>query len=282
MARRRIILFCVAGFIVVVLVSNLIFGLLSAEAERINDIDCIVALRRISTALVDYALRNDGEFPNSLDSLNKDFGYASLLLRCPITGVEYTYLPIISLDAPSEVPFLWCGAEHGSERTRVDGRSCLVVLSQMQVIRQCEFNPAVLRMLIRPYLDALQKSPDERVLALSGIVSDTSVPLWLRRLAVWRIGKERRSDVVALLEPFLKNRLLRFEVAVALAECDSKRGVDILIRELKSSRYRRRWRAYNALLKLTEKMPDYSPEIMPERQEDSIDRWRRWLRRADD
>ena len=280
--KEKILLYSVGGLVGLVLLANLLFGLLFAEPERMDDVACIVALRRISTALVDYALKNDGKFPESLDELDQNFGSAPLILRCPITGVEFTYLPIIGLDSPPEVPFLFCGAEHGSERTRVDGRSCLVVLSQMQVIRQCGFEPSLLLMLIKPYQDALQKPPDDRLLALRDIVSDTRAPLWLRRLALWRIGEERRSDAAPLIEPFLKNRLLAFDAAIALAKSDSNAGAEELLKALSSTKYRRRWRALHALIHLTKDDFGYSPELSPEQNEDALKGWKEWLKKAND
>lgn len=280
--KEKILLYSVSGLVGLVLSANLLFGLFFAEQERVDDVACIVALRRMSTALVDYALKNGGRFPESLDAVDKNFGSAPLPFRCPITKVEYTYLPIVALDSPSEIPFLFCGAEHGSERTRVDGRSCLLVLSQMQVVRQCGFDPAVLETLLTPYRQALQKPPDERLLALKTLASNGNFPLWLRLLSLWRIGEEHRSDAAPLLEPLLKNRLLAFDTAIALTKCGSNAGAVELVRALEQTEYRRRWRAFHALTRLNENGFGYSPEVSPEQNKDAIERWKEWLKKAND
>jgi hypothetical protein len=277
--REKTVLIIIAGFFGLVVIVNVGFRLFASKKQELNDVDCIVALRRLSTALAAYALKHNGEYPKKLSELNTEFACEPLLSRCPITDTAYQYLPLVNLGVLFDIPLLWCDGEHGSERTKYNGRSYLVVYSDLSIARVPAVNLSFERKWLQDYQAVLESSSNERLVKLRDMAQNSSHPLWLRKLALWRLGEEQRSDSVALIEPFLDSNDLAFEAAVALAKCGSPLGVLKLFEGLKSDDYDVRRVAYSALKNISKEDFNYYPEISPSIQEEVIRKWEESLKK---
>ncbi|MCX7704242.1 MAG: hypothetical protein N2234_09150 [Planctomycetota bacterium] len=277
--RKKTVLILLLSLVGLLFGVNFVFGLFVKEEERMDDVDCIVALRRLSTALVDYALKNEGRYPKELIGLGGRFACEPLSFRCPLGGEAYSYHPIVSLDSPPDVPLLWCKAEHGSERTKYAGRSHLVVYSDLSLARVPASNLAIEKRGVEEYERLLEGDSNERLLRLRDYVKERRNPLWIRRLALWRMGEERREDAAVLMEPFLNEGGLTFEAAVALAKSKSSEGARELVESLKSDDYFVRRRALAALKYLTEEDFGYSAEIGGESQQTALKELEEWAKK---